>query len=204
MIAAAEGNPLLAVESARVIAAGGEGPPPNLRTAVRATCGLLPAHAQMLINLLAAAGRPLASAELDGLRVPDLGLAEEAARARTAAPVEEVWKLLHDPARFPEWWAGVETVATGADGHYTMWPAGYPDFPMAQHLGADAADGRVTISCLVSDLMFRWRLRADGESTDIDVEAELPDREAHRLHDQRRILQRSLAALATLAAEAGS
>jgi len=120
--------------------------------------------------------------------------------ARTAAPVEEVWKLLHDPARFPEWWAGVETVATGADGHYTMWPAGYPDFPMAQHLGADAADGRVTISCLVSDLMFRWRLRADGESTDIDVEVELPDREAQRLDLQRRILQRSLAALATLAA----
>lgn len=120
--------------------------------------------------------------------------------ARTAAPVEEVWKLLHDPARFPEWWAGVETVATGPDGHYTMWPAGYPDFPMAQHLGADVADGRVTISCLVSDLMFRWRLRADGESTDIDVEVELPDREAHRLDDQRRILQRSLAVLATLAA----
>jgi uncharacterized protein YndB with AHSA1/START domain len=120
--------------------------------------------------------------------------------ARTAAPVEEVWKLLHDPARFPEWWAGVETVTTGTDGHYTMWPAGYPDFPMAQHLGADAADGRVTISCLVSDLMFRWRLRADGESTDVDVEVELPDREAHRLDDQRRILQRSLAALATLAA----
>ena len=71
---------------------------------------------------------------------------------------------------------------------------------MAQHLGADAADGRVTISCLVSDLTFRWRLRADGESTDIDVEVELPDREAQRLDDQRRILQRSLAALATLAA----
>jgi uncharacterized protein YndB with AHSA1/START domain len=120
--------------------------------------------------------------------------------ARAFAPVEEVWKLLHDPARFPEWWAGVETVATGADGDYTMWPAGYPDFPMAQRLGADAADGRVTISCLVSDLLFRWRLRADGEVTDVDVEVELPDREAHRLDDQRRILRQSLTALAALAA----
>ncbi|MFI5894062.1 ATP-binding protein [Actinoplanes sp. NPDC051513] len=81
VIAAAEGNPLLAVESARVLAAGGEGPPPNLRTSVRATCGLLTADAQMLINLLAVAGRPLAAAELDGLRVPGLGLAEEAASA---------------------------------------------------------------------------------------------------------------------------
>src|SRR3954453_20639783 len=111
---------------------------------------------------------------------------------RTSAPVEEVWKLLHDPARFPEWWAGVETVATGAGGAYTMWPTGYPDFPMAQHLGADAADGRVTISCLVSDLVFRWRLRADGEATDIDVEVDIPEQEAHRLPDQRRVLERSL------------
>ena len=81
VIAAAEGNPLLAVESARMMAAGGSGPPPNLRTAVRAITGLLPDDAQMLINLLAAAGRPLASDELDGLRVPDLGLAEQAASA---------------------------------------------------------------------------------------------------------------------------
>jgi DNA-binding SARP family transcriptional activator/tetratricopeptide (TPR) repeat protein len=81
VIAAAEGNPLLAVESARTLAAGGESPPPNLRTAVRATCGLLPADAQLLINLLAVAGRPLASTELDDLRVPEVGLAEEAASA---------------------------------------------------------------------------------------------------------------------------
>jgi uncharacterized protein YndB with AHSA1/START domain len=120
--------------------------------------------------------------------------------ARSSAPVEEVWKLLHDPARFPEWWAGVETVAPGAEGDYTMWPAGYPDFPMAQHLGADAADGRVTISCLVSDLVFRWQLRADDEATDIDVDVELPDREAHRIDDQRRIVQQSLTTLAELAA----
>src|SRR6185312_14618713 len=35
------------------------------------------------------------------------------------APVEEVWKLLFDPTRFPEWWAGVERVRTGANGEYT-------------------------------------------------------------------------------------
>ena len=120
--------------------------------------------------------------------------------ARTPAPVEEVWKLLHDPARFPEWWAGVETVATGPQGNYVMWPAGHPDFPMAQQVRTDVADGRVTISCLVSDLVFRWQLRADGEATEIDVDVELPDREAHRLPDQRRVLEESLATLAALAA----
>ena len=54
--------------------------------------------------------------------------------ARAQAPVEEVWKLLHDPARFPEWWAGVETVRPDGRDHFTLWPAGYPDFPMAQRL----------------------------------------------------------------------
>jgi uncharacterized protein YndB with AHSA1/START domain len=122
--------------------------------------------------------------------------------AHTTAPVEEVWKLLHDPARFPEWWQGVESVAPGPQGDYTMWPAGYPDFPMAQHLRAEPGDGRVTISCLVSDLVFRWQLRADGETTDIDVEVELPDREAHRLPDQRRLLEQSLSTLAAIAGAA--
>ena len=122
------------------------------------------------------------------------------ATVHTSAPVEEVWKLIHDPARFPEWWAGIETVQPGDDGAYTMWPAGYPDFPMPQQLRSDHADGRVTISCLVSDLVFRWRLRADDEATDIDVEVEIPDREAHRLPDQRRQLELSLATLTALAA----
>ena len=30
--------------------------------------------------------------------------------ATTAAPVEEVWKLLYDPARIVEWWEGIERV----------------------------------------------------------------------------------------------
>jgi DNA-binding SARP family transcriptional activator/tetratricopeptide (TPR) repeat protein len=79
VLAAAEGNPLLAVESARVVAAGGTGPPPNLRTAVRASTGLLPASARTLLALLAVAARPLSRRELDGLGVPDLAAAEEAA-----------------------------------------------------------------------------------------------------------------------------
>jgi uncharacterized protein YndB with AHSA1/START domain len=120
--------------------------------------------------------------------------------AHAAAPVEEVWKLLHDPARFPSWWAGVETVATGDGGEYTMWPDGYPDFPMAQRMELEPGDGRVIISCLVSDLSYRWQLRADGDDTDIDVEVELPEREAHRLPTQRDLLTRSLRTLSELAA----
>jgi uncharacterized protein YndB with AHSA1/START domain len=119
---------------------------------------------------------------------------------RADAPVEEVWKLLHDPMRFPEWWVGCETVATGEDSRFTIWPTGYPDLPMAQHLRTDVADGRVTISCLVTDLVFRWQLRAHAETTDIALEVDIPEREAHRLPDQRRQLQQSLTTLAGLAA----
>jgi uncharacterized protein YndB with AHSA1/START domain len=119
---------------------------------------------------------------------------------RSSAPVEEVWKILHDPSRFPEWWEGIEKVAVGPDGGYTFWPAGFPDFPMAQRLDSAGGAGRVTISCLVSDLIFRWQLREAGEATDIDVEVELPEHEAHRLPDQRRLIGHSLRSLAALAA----
>jgi uncharacterized protein YndB with AHSA1/START domain len=121
---------------------------------------------------------------------------------RAPAPVEEVWKLLHDPSRFPDWWEGIETVATGPRGDYTIWPEGYPDFPMAQRMRAEPADGRVTISCLVSDLVYRWTLREDGDATGIDVQVEIPEREAHRVPGQRLLLEKSLTNLATLAASA--
>jgi DNA-binding SARP family transcriptional activator/tetratricopeptide (TPR) repeat protein len=78
VVAAAEGNPLLAVESTRALAAGGQTPPPNLRTAVRATLGRLPGSGQSLARLLAVAGRPLSGPEIDALAVADLAGAVEA------------------------------------------------------------------------------------------------------------------------------
>jgi uncharacterized protein YndB with AHSA1/START domain len=122
--------------------------------------------------------------------------------AHARAPVEEVWKLLHDPSRFPEWWAGVETVRSDERGEYTLWPVGYPDFPMAQRLKTERGHGRVTISCLVSDLEFRWQLQEAGEDTDIEVFVELPEKEAHRLPVQRELLTESIERLAALAVAA--
>ena len=84
--------------------------------------------------------------------------------AQCRAPVEEVWKLLFDPARFPDWWAGIETVRKDAPGEFTQWPAGYPDFPMPQKLRVDQASERVTISCQVSDIEIVWQLAEEGLS----------------------------------------
>lgn len=78
VIAAAEGNPLLAVESARALAAGDTAPPPNLRTAVRATLATVSSPGRELAGLLAVAGRPLTRVELDRLGVRALRDAEEA------------------------------------------------------------------------------------------------------------------------------
>ena len=112
--------------------------------------------------------------------------------AQCRAPVEDVWKLLFDPARFPDWWVGVETVRPDAPGEFTQWPAGYPDFPMPQKLRVDHANERVTVSCQVSDIEFTWQLAEAGGGTSIHVSASLPEREAHRLDGQHQVIEESL------------
>ena len=120
-----------------------------------------------------------------------------------AAPVEEVWKILYDPVRFPEWWDGIETVdGSGRDGKgdVTFFPDGYPDFPMPQQLRADQDGRTVMISCLVSDLVFEWRLEPlQGDATRIAVHVEIPEAEAQRLDTQRALVSNSLRSLAALA-----
>lgn len=116
------------------------------------------------------------------------------------APAEDVWKLLFDPTRFPEWWRGIETVQPAGHDSFVMWPDGYPDFPMPQRLRTDHSHGRVTVSCQVSDIEVTWQLGEHDDGTTIEVRVELPDAEAHRLIGQRAAIRDSLAALAALAA----
>ena len=120
----------------------------------------------------------------------------------TQAPPEEVWKLLYDPARFPEWWAGVGSIEDVKGDGFTLYPDGYPDFPMPQTFETRREGRQAVISCLVSNLRFEWRLEADGEGTRIGVQVEIPEEEAKRLDDQREIVSRSLGNLARLAAAA--
>ena len=119
--------------------------------------------------------------------------------ARCQAPVEDVWKLLFDPARFPEWWVGIEAVRKDAPGEFTQWPSGYPDFPMPQKLRVDQANERVTVSCQVSDIEIVWQLAEAGTGTSINVNVSLPEHEAHRLDGQQQVISESLCRLAALA-----
>lgn len=120
--------------------------------------------------------------------------------ARADAPPEEVWKLLYDPTRFPEWWVGIETVVgDGAD--LTFFPEGYPHFPMPQQLATRREDRQVVVSCLVSHLRFDWRLEPldGGKATRIRVDVQIPPEEGHRLDAQRAVIRESVERLAHLA-----
>lgn len=123
--------------------------------------------------------------------------------ATAAAPVEEVWKLLFDPTRFPEWWAGIETARVDGDGGYTLWPDGDPDYPMPQSMRGERAAGRVTMSCQVNDIDFTWQLTDHGEHTGIAVRVVIAPATAQQLDRTRELITASLPALAALAEAAG-
>lgn len=123
----------------------------------------------------------------------------------SASPVQ-IWKLLYDPLRFPEWWSGFADVtpgdARGGAGDITLWLDGYPDFPLPQRIETDPGERRIVVSCTVSDLVFQWQLEPCDGGTRIAVHAEIPEREAARVAAQREIVASSLRRLAALA-EAG-
>ena len=118
---------------------------------------------------------------------------------RAQAPVEDVWKLLFDPSRLPEWWMGVETVRVDAQDEYTVWPDGMPDFPMPQVMRTDRVNGRVLMSCQVSDIEFAWQLAEDGDGTGITLRVTAAEPTASVLAEKRPSLAASVVALAALA-----
>jgi len=124
----------------------------------------------------------------------------------STAPAVQVWKILYNPMRFAEWWAGFASVtvgdANGGAGDVTVWPEGYPDFPLPQRIETQSQNQRVVVSCTVSDLVFEWRLEPVDPGTRISVHVEIPEKEAARLETQREVVASSLRRLAALAESA--
>jgi uncharacterized protein YndB with AHSA1/START domain len=125
------------------------------------------------------------------------------------APPEEVWKLLDDPVRFPEWWAGIASVEAeepreGRPRRFSYHPEGPPGPALPQLLETSRDDRRIVVSCLVHDFRFEWRLEAlAGDSaTRISVHVDVPEREAAHLEALRAGIGRSLVRLSELAARA--
>jgi tetratricopeptide (TPR) repeat protein len=139
----------------------------------------------------------------DAHEPPSLSVADH---AESPAPPEEVWKLLYDPRRFPDWWAGMERAElarSNAEGAvpFTYWFEGAPDMPMAQVLRSDREAGRVRISCLVSSIEITWQLgERPGGGTDIDVEVLVPGDQREHLETMRETMRASVRRVAELAA----
>jgi uncharacterized protein YndB with AHSA1/START domain len=118
-----------------------------------------------------------------------------------AAPPEEVWKILYDPARFPDWWAQVVRVESGDPGAASDYTIATPDFPTPQRLETLHEGHRVMVSCLVTDLRFDWQLEPldGGTATRISVHVDIPEDKGDYLDPEREAITLSLSRLATLA-----
>ena len=115
----------------------------------------------------------------------------------STAPVEEVWKLLYDPSRFPEWWEGMETVSSRARTGSRCTRAAIRTFRCHRPLSSDDDGHRVTISCLDQLPRLRVAAGADAAATvrGSSVHVEIPEAEAHRLDTQREAVSASLRSL---------
>jgi hypothetical protein len=126
--------------------------------------------------------------------------------ARSEAPPEQVWKILYDPARFTEWWEGMETTSVG-DGEFTFQQVGVPELQIPNRLEVRDEGSAVVISCLLHDFVYDWRLESldDGQATQISVHVAIPDEKIERFEQfQRDMIGASVRRLARVAAEAGA
>lgn len=124
---------------------------------------------------------------------------EETAVCR--APAEEVWKLLHDPARFPEWWAGVDRVDMH-DGGVTRYMEEWPDFAYPTRVSESREGDRVTFSCLLSDISHNWTLSPAEGGCRVAVRVEVPAAEAKRVEAAREEMRASIPRLVAAAERA--
>ncbi len=117
-------------------------------------------------------------------------------QAATTATAEEVFKLLYDPEEFPRWWGCLQIEGNPE-------PSKHPDFGLPQVLSSSRSDGRVTVSCSMSDIVFEWLLEElpDG-GTSIAVHVEVPDAYRLDVEGQRAVIGMSLRQLADVAAQA--
>ncbi len=207
VVASAEGNPLLAVESTRAVAAGDEGPPANLRIAVRASSGRITPSATELVNALAVAGRPLTPTELERLDIVDIDEAEDAAASegllvRRAGRLgfrhdllrEAVYADLRNPSRLHDRLASVVDPDQHADVAHHLETAGRQQ-EAARAWAAAASDAR-TVGALDAATDFLTRATALApEDGQLWLELEEVCAWASRLTEMEEAWERALALL---------
>ena len=121
-----------------------------------------------------------------------------AERTVCAAPPADVWRLVHDPERLPEWLVDTERVEGGGDGTVTRYLHGWPDLPMPTRVTSRAEGPRVVISCLVSDIDIQVSLAPHPAGCAVEMAVRLPEAESARLPAVRRLAVDSLARLSRI------
>lgn len=123
---------------------------------------------------------------------------EETAVCR--APVLEVWKLLQDPMRYPEWWDGLVEAEPTPDGVIRRMGA-LPGVPIPTRIELRRAAAGVVVRCEVTGIVHLWTLEPLREGCRVRLRAAVPGQEAGAwLEHQRGEARASLPRL-VLAAE---
>jgi uncharacterized protein YndB with AHSA1/START domain len=125
------------------------------------------------------------------------------AHATCRAPAVEAWKLLYDPSRFPEWWAGTARVEKGDGDAVTRYMEAWPDFAYPTQITRHNDGSRIVVSCLLSNIVHEWSLTRAPEGCVVHIRVELPAEEEHRLEAVKAEVIPSLRRLVELA-ESGS
>lgn len=117
------------------------------------------------------------------------------------APVRQVWKLLHDPTRIPEWFGDEGDRVVPGDDRITVYTPAEPH-PLPHAVDPRTRDTRVRFSCLTSGITFDWRLRPEPTGCSLSVLVEIPDAWAHYLEPERSLVRSQIGRLAAAAERA--
>lgn len=114
------------------------------------------------------------------------------------APPLHVWKLLYDPARFSEWWSGVQRSEPSRDGaNFSL--GEQREGPFAMHIATARESSRIMIRCMATDDLFTWTLEPHPKGCRVRVCIEVAVDDAVHVRARHESLLSSLPKLADVA-----
>lgn len=96
---------------------------------------------------------------------------EETAVCRV--PARTVWKLLHDPNRFVDWWSGLVRSEPGS--HGALIRADYaPEVEVPLRINPLREGSGVMMRCLVTDTVYSWQLQPHPQGCLVRMRVDVP------------------------------
>ncbi|GAA4702447.1 hypothetical protein GCM10023215_47130 [Pseudonocardia yuanmonensis] len=123
-------------------------------------------------------------------------------RRQCRAPAVEVWKLLHDPLRFTEWWAGITGVEATSDGAILYAEALMPGVAIPVRVTAGLDGEQMRFGCMITDDVYIWTLEPLPDGCSVSVHVDVASDEDERVHARRAEIAASLPRLVAAAEHA--